>query len=79
MDMNQENADLLLKELHVVVENAVDKREYKDIEILTAVLNTLIVSVAWLDVNEQDLLEFINRYFCKNVREVKKLYHENTK
>lgn len=68
---NEENVTLLLKELHSVVQNAVEEREYDNIEIMASVLNFLVESVAFLDLNEKHTLEFINKDFCKNVRKLK--------
>lgn len=62
------------QELHKTMQSLIDDKNYNNCEILAGILNFLIESVAILDFNEKDILEFINRDFVKNVKKMKKLY-----
>ena len=62
------------QELHKTMQRLIDDKDYNNCEILAGILNFLIESVAILDFNEKDILEFINRDFVKNVKKMKKLY-----
>ena len=64
----------ILQELHKTMQRLIDDKDYNNCEILAGILNFLIESVAILDFNEKDILEFINRDFVKNVKKMKKLY-----
>ena len=66
----------ILQELHKTMQRLIDDKDYNNCEILAGILNFLIESVAILDFNEKDILEFINRDFVKNVKKMKKLYKQ---
>ena len=64
----------ILQELHKTMQRLIDDKDYNNCEFLAGILNCLIESVAILDFNEKDILEFINMDFVKNVKKMKKLY-----
>jgi hypothetical protein len=76
--INEANVEMILKDLHAVIQEAVETKEIQNYEIMAAVLNFLVESVALLDLDEKHTLEFINKDFCKHVRKLKKRIETQT-
>lgn len=69
----EENVTQILSALHNTMQDLVDNNEFSNAEIITAILNFLVESTAFLQLDEKITLDLMNKTFIKEVRKHRKI------